>query len=1145
MARPVGPFTKRGASSAPSSRSSRHVARRIQDKSGLELYLSLYSHMLTARAMDQAEHEVTNRGEAFFHLSASGHEGSVALVPHLTEDDWLHLHYRDRALLLARGVTPRTMFASLLCKQDSPSRGRQMSPFLSDRKLHVLSQVTPTGNGALQAVGVAAAVRDQASRPIVLCGVGDGTTQQGEVLEAMGEAVRDQLPVLFFIHDNHWAISTGTRGRTFFSLPGGKANAYLGTSIHYLDGRDVVQSHGMLGRIIQGMRKSRKPALVVFEVERLDSHTNADDQRIYRDADDIQLARETGDPIRHMEHYLLGHGCTGAMLEELRLKARSEVSAAEVASSGAPDPLPVFGAKCDLPDALSDPNVEVRGVAEGAQLPMKDAMREVLREWLANDPRVCLLGEDIEDPKGDVFGVTMGLSTEFPGRVRNAALSESTIIGSSIGRALVGERPVAFLQFADFMPQAFNQIVSELGTIHWRTDGEYSAPVIVMAACGGYRPGLGPYHAQTFESTLAHVPGVDVMMPSTATDAAGLLNAAFRSGRPTIFLYPKRLLNDARLTTSADVKRQLVPIGRARKARSGQDLTYVAWGNTVSLCERAADAIANEGFEADVIDLRSISPWDEDAVLASAQKTRRLVIVHEDNHTCGLGAEVAATVAERAATPVAIRRVTRPDTFIPCNYANQIEVLPSFKRVLTVAAELLDLDLDWIKPAAVEDGACAIEAIGSGPSDEAVGIVEVLVEPGAEVCRGQEVVSVEATKSVFEITSPESGVVEEILVKQGDLVPVGAPMMRLRTKTAAQRPKPVAQENPGIPVLSRRKKALTRNASGHQTSSAEAAGSRRALKVGLSSVATVTGSRVVSNEELLRGSAGLVSQDVIRRTGIERRFWVQDGECGVSMAVDACAKLLEREGVEVDELDLVVCSTTSPPSVTPSLACRILHKLSKPGREAVVQAYDVNAACSGYLYALQAGFDFLQSEPNGRILVVTSEVLSPLINPEDFDTAILFGDAASATLLYGEERLGRALARLHRPGLSARGEDGGTLSVPFRHDGYIRMKGQKVFSEAVRAMVGSLTRVCEREGMAVDDLSLVVPHQANQRIIDAIQRRIKPPVFSNIRHHGNTSSTTIPLCLNEVMPRVNPGDRIGLCAFGGGFTFGAGILEAL
>ena len=1104
------------------------------DRNGL---LTLYRSMLIARGVDRIEHELTSRGEAFFHLSGAGHEGTAVLANHLTQSDWLHCHYRDRALLVARGLSPRTFFDTLLCNEFSPGSGRRMSAFFNDPELHILSMVTPTGNNALQAVGAAAAIKQPEDTPIVYCGVGDGTTQQGEWLEAVGEAVRSKLPVLFMVQDNKWAISTTTQGKTFYSLPDGtEATEFFGLPIHYIDGTDVVTADQQIGTIIAEMRKTSQPALVVFQVERLTSHTNADDQTVYRDADDIEEAKLSGDPILSTRQQLLSMGLTSAELDLIQTQVNDQLAAAEQEALDAGTPLASMDAGRQHPVELTHPSKEKAGVDDLPQLNMKNAIREVLKNHLLDNATVTLYGEDIEDPKGDVFGVTKGLSTRFPGRVMNSPLSESTIVGAAIGRAMVGERPVAFIQFADFMPTAYNQIVNELATIHWRTDGQTSVPVIVMIACGGYRPGLGPYHAQTHESVMAHCPGVDVVMPSTAHDAAGLLNAAFESKRPTVFFYPKTLLNDSEQTTSDNVDDQFVPLGVARKTRSGRDITFVAWGNTVAVCEKTADALEQAGIESEVIDLRSLTPWDQQLVLSSAEKTARLVVVHEDNHTCGLGSEIVATVAENANVPIAVRRVTRPDTFIPCNFENQVDVLPGFKRTLTVAAELLDLDLAWEEAPEKEAGVEFIQAIGSGPADEAVEIVEILIESGESLECGDPVASVEATKSVFDITSPVDGVVTEILCQAGDNVRVGAPMVKLATD-ASLRPKPITEEQHGTPFLTRRKSENT-------IVLAHSLPERRSFEVGLSHVQYNEGSKLITNEFLLGENAEMTSEDIIRRTGIRQRYWVDQNEDAISMAVGSCQKVLEQEGLLIDDIDLLICSTTSPMSMTPSMACRILNGLST-GKDTMIQAYDISAACSGYLYALQSGYDFLQSTPNGRVLITTAEVLSPLLDLKDFDTSILFGDAATATVLYGESHVEKSAAKLHRPELSAKGEDGTTLSVPLRNSGFIQMKGRRVFQEAVRCMMNSLNRVCTRDELQVEDLDLVVPHQANQRIIDAIQHRISPTVFSNIAQHGNTSSSTIPLCLSEVLPAAQQDQTIGLCAFGGGFTFGAGIIKTL
>ena len=347
-----------------------------------------------------------------------------------------------------------------------------------------------------------------------------------------------------------------------------------------LSGHDVSGLDRVFGETVAAMRADRQPRIIVVECERLSNHTNADDQRIYRDANEIGRFALERDPIAACRRQLLELGHTSGELDRIQTEVQDEVAAAEEESSLGPEPTATMTCKRSLPLELCHSEGERPGRGEPTAT-MRESLRAVLRHHLESDERVTLYGQDLEDPKGDVFGVTKGLSTAFPDRVINSPLTESTILGVSIGRAIAGERPVAFLQFADFFPLAFNQIVSELGSMHWRTDGRYEAPVIVMVACGGYRPGLGPFHAQTFESVAAHTPGIDVVMPSTAGDAAGLLNTAFASGRPTIFFYPKSLLNDTTRRTSDDVVDQQVPLGVARRLRAGRDITLVGWGSTI------------------------------------------------------------------------------------------------------------------------------------------------------------------------------------------------------------------------------------------------------------------------------------------------------------------------------------------------------------------------------------------------------------------------------------------------------------------------------------------------------------------------------------------------------------------------------------
>ncbi len=1112
-----------------------------------ELMLTIYRPMVMARRLDLLAEAIAQRGEAPFYVPCTGHEGLAALAPLLTPADWLHCHYRDLALVLARGEKFEKTIASFLGKPSAPSAGRRMPGFPGNRALQILSSPTVVGNNALQAVGVAMAVKADPARPIVYCALGDGGTQEGEVLEAIAEAVRSCLPVLFMVEDNQYALSTPTAGRTWYDLPAGPAAEFYGLPILRVSGSDPVALHTAMAPVIAAMRADRGPRLVVARVERLGSHTNADDHRVYRPAEDIARI-QAADPLALLAGHLRAAGVAQATLDAIDTEAAARVDAAYKAIRDEAEPTPVFTAKKPLPDQLQAGAAEYRGHEAGRDLSMLEALRETLRLHLQRDPRVSLYGEDIEDPKGDVFGLTRGLGRQCPAQVRNSPLSENTILGAAIGRALAGERPVALIQFADFLPVVYNQIISELGSMHWRTLGDWNCPVIVMSICGAYRPGLGPFHAQTPTAVMAHVPGVDVLMPATAADAAGLLNAAFESGRPTIFLYPKSLLNDRRFTTSADLDRHLVPIGKARVCRAGADLTLVGCGSTVPLCEQAADELARVGASAEVLDLRSISPWDQAAVLGSARKTGRLLVVHEDNHTCGIGAEILATVAEALGGAVKLARLAQADTYLPYHFANQLAVLPSFKTILEKAAALLDLDLSWQPPPRVEAGLVVVPAIGSSPSDETLRITELHVAAGETVAEGQLLVSVEADKAAMDISAPVAGTLVELLIAEGDVVTVGAPIVKIKAAAAGARLSG-APTDPGRPVLERRAPQPVHPAAIAVTAPA----SGGSVPVYISSVCATVGSRLVENKDLLRGFPQWDSSYVRQRTGVEKRYWIGENESVLTLAVKACRDLLAREQLTVGQVDAIICSTGTPLSATPSLACRVLTELTPPGTEVLTQAHDINAACTGYLYALQNGYDMLQAGRYRRVLVITAETLSRVLNHLDLNTLFLFGDAATATLLTLDQPTGNVHLVLRRPLLAAKACDEKILYVPFmKTSEHMEMAGQPVFKMAVKMMTYMMDLACETAGIKIEDLAMIVPHQANERIIEAIRKSINRNItfpnekmFNHIREYGNTSSNSIPLALTVLLPHTKAGDKVGLCAFGGGFTFGAAVIEIL
>ena len=1106
----------------------------------LDRLRGVYRIMLLARFVDEVEAQMTSGGEAFFHVSGAGHEGSAILDLGLIPEDWLHLHYRDKALMLARGVPPVMFFHSLLCNAASHSAGRQMSAHISDPGRRILSTVGPVGNNALQAVGVASVIKPDRCHPIVVCSMGDGTTQQGEVLEAIAEAVRSELPVLFWIEDNAYAISTRTRSRTFYSRPSWcrEAEEFYGLPIHRLDGRDVVACSGQVKWIIERMRRTRRPGLVVFEVDRLSDHTNSDDERIYRPRGEIERVRRRSDPILLLGQHLIRCGVPRDELERLADEVSAEVRQAADVARRAPDPLPSDDAKRPLPTGLTNPQGEDRGDPEAPRLTMLEAIREVLRDRMAADPRITLYGEDIEDPKGDVFGVTEGLSLAFPGRVTNSPLSESTIVGLSIGRALAGSRPVAFIQFADFLPLAFNQIISELGSMHWRTDGGWQCPVIIMAPCGGYRPGLGPFHAQTLESVLAHVPGVDVLMPAEAADAAGLLNAAFESGRPTIFLYPKSCLNDRKGMTSSDVRRHLVPPGRSRLVSRGDDLTIVTWGSTVRICERAVNFLGGVGIGVDLIDLRSISPWDRAAVRESAGRTGRLIVVHEDNLTCGFGAEVIATVSESAGRHVACRRITRPDTYVPCNFSNQLEILPSVRRILGAAAEMLGLEMDWELPAARSADRFVVEAIGASPADQSVTVVAWLIRPGEAVRVGQRIAEVESDKSVLDLSSSVEGIVESILVGEGESVGIGTALALIDARGNGPVRRSPIREEPGMPRLRRR-------SSPTMAREAESPRDRRSTEVSLSRAYCATGSLDFLNSDVVRLFPRRTPAEILRRFGIERRHRLAGDETVLTMAVRAAREALRGEGLSIEEIDLIVCSTNTPIFAVPSLACLILHALSGGGGRGDTAAFDVTAACTGYLYGLASGCDYLAARPSGKVMVVTAEAMSRISDPRDIYTTSHYSDAASATILYGQDVGAGGWARLRRPLLGAKGEDGTILRVDLGGDRQVVMDGKTALAESVPWMAEWLSRACSKAGVRPADLDLIIPHQGSHTMINGLKIRLNLPdakIYNTIKEHGNSSSSSIPLCLSELADRGGFAGRIGISAFGGGFAFGAAIM---
>jgi 2-oxoisovalerate dehydrogenase E1 component len=664
---------------------------RIPSAAGLDRasLLKIHRLMVLSRSLDEAEARLRRQLAVFFQLSAAGHEATQAVASLLLKPghDWFYPYYRDRTLALGLGVTPLDMLLQSMGKAADPSTGgRAMPGHFGSPELHIVNQSSPTGTQYLQAVGTAEAgliarqsqeltpngnrevlssqaVRGQASLPshehdeLVYVSGGEGSTSEGEFFEAVSAAALRKLPVLFVIQDNEYAISVPSEHQT----PGGSISALVKPFPHFLieefDGLDVAESYRSLRRAISHVRSGRGPALVHARVTRLKPHSDSDDHKAYRPAGELE-ADLSRDPIPVFEELLLqeGHLRPGD-LEQIREKVIEEVQqAVEVALAGA-DPAPESVTR----HVFRSPVVvesETEPRTDGNALTIVDAINRTLEVEMTRDPRVVVFGEDVADVsraqhldevagKGGVFKVTHSLQRKFGGhRVFNAPIAEAGIVGRAFGMAVRGILPVVEIQFFDYIWPAMQQLRNELSVLRWRSNNAFSAPVVIRAPVGGYLTGGGMYHSQSGTAIFCHCPGLRVVFPSNARDACGLLRAAIRCGDPILFLEHKHLYRQGYARRPDPGPDYVIPLGRASTVREGEDATIITFGALVEKSLRAAELLTAEGIQTEVIDLRSLQPYDWDAIAASVRKTSRAVVADEDNRSHGFGAEVAARIAD-------------------------------------------------------------------------------------------------------------------------------------------------------------------------------------------------------------------------------------------------------------------------------------------------------------------------------------------------------------------------------------------------------------------------------------------------------------------------------------------------------------------
>lgn len=639
--------------------------------------------MLLSREGDRREGLLLRQNRGWFQVSAMGHEALAALAYHLEPGDYMYLYYRDRALALARGITNAELASAYFAKRESSSGGRMMPGHYSSRGLNVFSCATPTGSQCLPAAGTAWGFTLSGSRNVVLCTIGDAATRQGEYYEAVAIALQEKLPVVFVVEDNGYGISTPTAKFNPYSL-----GALGADHMTLVNGRDVCEVYARGGEAIAKARAGGGPTVLWCELDRLSSHTSSDDHRVYRPADELEEAAQR-DPLPTLAAQLIAEGkLTEDAWNEMRESVHREVDQEYRAAESEDDPKrdEVTGHVYGSPGPAEGPPIHA-----SESMTMVGAINATLSAALAQDNKVILFGEDIEDPKGGVFGLTRGLSTEFPGRVFNSPLAEATIAGVAVGLSVAGYTPVFELQFIDFVPAALNQLITQASSLRWRTQGDWSCPMVLMAPYGAYLPAGAIWHSESKESLFAHIPGICIAVPSTPEDAAGLLWTAIHGNDPVLFLVPKHLFRQR-----APIPDTLspVPLGEAVIRREGEDVTIVAWGNCVELALLAGEELDKEDVSTEVIDLRTLSPCDWDTVEMSLAKTGRLVVVQEDNRTGGFGQTIiseAVACSKRwdlfLAPP---RLVARTDTPVPYHPILEYAALPDVSKVCAAIRSILE-----------------------------------------------------------------------------------------------------------------------------------------------------------------------------------------------------------------------------------------------------------------------------------------------------------------------------------------------------------------------------------------------------------------------------------------------------------------------
>ncbi|MDQ2919028.1 MAG: thiamine pyrophosphate-dependent enzyme [Verrucomicrobiota bacterium] len=747
--------------------------------------LRLLTILLESRHGDLREQNLNRQGKGHFHVSGMGHEALAALGIQLRDGDYIAGYYRDRALVLGRGVESRELAIDYFAKRDGQSHGRQMPSHYSYASKGIWSVPTPTGSQLLPGCGLAWGIQLDGKPNVVVATIGDAASRQGDFYEAISFAKERQLPILFVVEDNKYGISSPTRKINPRALDVLQPNDWL-----EVDGADVQQVYDAGAEAFEAMRAGKGPRFFWVNLERLSSHTSSDDHKLYRSEEELKDL-EKRDPLRAFSDRLIAEKIISAddyekLDKEIKERIRQEFAEAERAEDPSADELylETTGPLPQLNDEVLPPGKYRIG----------DTINKTLRLGLTRSKDRIIFGEDIEDPKGGVFRLTQKLSTEFPQQVFNSPLAESTIIGVACGLASYGKKPVFELQFIDFIGPGWNQVVTNLSNLRWRSFGSWKCPLVIYAPYGAYLPGGSLWHSQANEATLAHLPGINVAIPSTPEDAAGLLWTAMHAEDPTFILVPKHLL-----WAEHEFKEPIraVSLGKARKRQSGADVTLVAWGNTMEKSLEVLEKIGSD-ISVELIDLRSIVPWDKETIEESVRKTGRLVVVQEDSENCSVGQMIITHITSQPELWNALLSppilVSKGNVMIGYNPIYEYAALPDVERIVAALQRATSSKVERTVVAGVADPGDArrghtldqpgssIPATGAtqkivvpimGEGIRAAKVVSLLKQPGDKISYDDPLCELETDKAVYPVESSWVGVMGEWKTKVDDTVEIG------------------------------------------------------------------------------------------------------------------------------------------------------------------------------------------------------------------------------------------------------------------------------------------------------------------------------------------------------------------------------------